>query len=92
MYAGVLIALQIINNVGAYQNCDKDLLDRIMELLKEVCDRDPSLVRACENQSGLYLEISLICTSRCILSFDNMMHVAMEGMMLLTLTTCCFEE
>ncbi len=37
------------------------------------------------------IQITMICTSRCILSFDNMMHVAMEGMMLLTLTTCCFE-
>ncbi len=52
VYAGVLVALQIIN-------CDKDMLDRIMKLLKEICDSDPSLVRSYENWCGLYFEISL---------------------------------
>ncbi len=51
--------MQIINDVGAYQKYKKSLLVQITELLRKVCDSDPSVVRTYEKNAEFFWGSSL---------------------------------
>ena len=54
-----MFALQIVNDVRAFQDYEESLLQQIIELLEKVCDSDPSIVRAYEINAEFFWGSSL---------------------------------